>query len=189
MFRMAAKLTQRIYGTINKNAVIEIAKKFTIVQNIASHRSTITTRAPPIDLPLSAPTPDLTHKFYQQQEQINGGKNNMFAAMANVGGWAMGYFDGSTMKLWKWAQEYTLAEYHEVMNTNLTSAFNLSQLAYPEMKKAGGGKIINIGSMMSIFGAAFASMTAIWLRIHGASTGGTPSGVQPTSSSSAAPSG
>jgi 2-dehydro-3-deoxy-D-gluconate 5-dehydrogenase len=52
-------------------------------------------------------------------------------------------------------QEYTLAEYHEVMNTNLTSAFHCSQLAYPEMKKAGGGKIINIGSMMSIFGASF----------------------------------
>jgi 2-dehydro-3-deoxy-D-gluconate 5-dehydrogenase len=55
----------------------------------------------------------------------------------------------------KQPQEYTLAEYHEVMNTNLTSAFNLSQLAYPEMKKAGAGKIINIGSMMSIFGASF----------------------------------
>lgn len=55
----------------------------------------------------------------------------------------------------KQPQEYTLAEYHEVMNTNLTSAFNLSQLAYPEMKKSGGGKIVNIGSMMSIFGASF----------------------------------
>jgi 2-deoxy-D-gluconate 3-dehydrogenase len=55
----------------------------------------------------------------------------------------------------KQPQEYTLAEYHEVMNTNLTSAFRLSQLAYPEMKKAGGGKIVNIGSMMSIFGASF----------------------------------
>jgi len=55
----------------------------------------------------------------------------------------------------KQPQEYTLAEYHEVMNTNLTSAFNCSQLAYPGMKKAGGGKIINIGSMMSIFGASF----------------------------------
>jgi len=55
----------------------------------------------------------------------------------------------------KQPQEYTLAEYHEVMNTNLTSAFHCSQLAYPEMKKAGGGKIINIGSMMSIFGASF----------------------------------
>ncbi|MGQ0509623.1 MAG: SDR family NAD(P)-dependent oxidoreductase [Betaproteobacteria bacterium] len=55
----------------------------------------------------------------------------------------------------KQPQEYSLAEYHEVMNTNLTSAFHCSQLAYAEMKKAGGGKIINIGSMMSIFGASF----------------------------------
>jgi 2-deoxy-D-gluconate 3-dehydrogenase len=60
----------------------------------------------------------------------------------------------------KQPQEYALAEYHEVMNTNLTSAFKLSQLAYPEMKKAGGGKIINIGSMMSIFGASFTAAYA-----------------------------
>ena len=31
------------------------------------------------------------------------------------------------------------------------------QAAYPAMKEAGGGKIINIGSMMSIFGASFAA--------------------------------
>ena len=55
----------------------------------------------------------------------------------------------------KQPQEYTLAEYHEVMNTNLTSAFTCSQAAYPEMIKNGGGKVINIGSMMSIFGASF----------------------------------
>ena len=37
------------------------------------------------------------------------------------------------------------------MDTNLTGAFLCSQAAYPHMVKAGGGKIINIGSMMSIF--------------------------------------
>ncbi|MBS1786117.1 MAG: glucose 1-dehydrogenase [Acidobacteria bacterium] len=52
--------------------------------------------------------------------------------------------------------EYSLAEWHEVLDTNLTSAFVCAQAAYPEMKRAGGGKIINIGSMMSIFGASFA---------------------------------
>ena len=46
-----------------------------------------------------------------------------------------------------------VAEWHTVMDTNLTGAFLCSQAAYPEMKAAGGGKIINIGSMMSIFGA------------------------------------
>ena len=42
------------------------------------------------------------------------------------------------------------------IDTNLTSAFLCSQAVYPAMKAAGGGKIINIGSMMSIFGASFA---------------------------------
>ena len=49
----------------------------------------------------------------------------------------------------------TLAEWRSVMDTNLTSAFVCSHAAYPHMKKAGGGKIINIGSMMSIFAASF----------------------------------
>ena len=55
----------------------------------------------------------------------------------------------------KQPQEYTLAEWNTVIATNLTSAFACSQAAYPELKKAGRGKVINIGSMMSIFGASF----------------------------------
>ena len=50
----------------------------------------------------------------------------------------------------------SLSEWESVMTTNLTSAFLCSQTVYPMMKEAGGGKIINIGSMMSIFGASFA---------------------------------
>ena len=46
-------------------------------------------------------------------------------------------------------------EWDSVIKTNLTSAFLCSQAVYPAMKAAGGGKIINIGSMMSIFGASF----------------------------------
>jgi 2-deoxy-D-gluconate 3-dehydrogenase len=49
-----------------------------------------------------------------------------------------------------------IAEWNSVIATNLTSAFLCSQAAYPAMKAAGGGKIVNIGSMMSIFGASFA---------------------------------
>jgi 2-deoxy-D-gluconate 3-dehydrogenase len=52
--------------------------------------------------------------------------------------------------------ETSLAEWNTVIETNLTSAFLCSQAAYPEMKRAGGGKIINIGSMMSLFGVPFA---------------------------------
>jgi 2-deoxy-D-gluconate 3-dehydrogenase len=63
------------------------------------------------------------------------------------------------------ADRLSLAEWHAVMNINLTSAFVCSQAAYPAMLKAGGGKIINIGSMLSIFGASFAPA-------YGASKGG-----------------
>jgi 2-deoxy-D-gluconate 3-dehydrogenase len=52
--------------------------------------------------------------------------------------------------------ELLLSEWRQVLDTNLTSAFLTSRAAHPLMKGQGGGKIINIGSMMSIFGAAFA---------------------------------
>ena len=52
-------------------------------------------------------------------------------------------------------EEYTLDEWKLVLDTNLTSAFVAAQAAYPHMKRVGGGKIVNIGSMMSIFGASF----------------------------------
>jgi 2-deoxy-D-gluconate 3-dehydrogenase len=55
----------------------------------------------------------------------------------------------------KQPQDYSLAEWRRVLDSNLTSAFACAQAAYPEMLKARGGKIVNIGSMMSIFGAAF----------------------------------
>jgi 2-deoxy-D-gluconate 3-dehydrogenase len=55
----------------------------------------------------------------------------------------------------KQPQEYSFEEWRLILETNLTSAFVCSQAAYPQMKKAGGGKMINIGSMMSIFGASF----------------------------------
>jgi 2-deoxy-D-gluconate 3-dehydrogenase len=64
----------------------------------------------------------------------------------------------------KQPEDYTLEEWHTVIDTNLTSTFLCCQAAYPHLKKQ-GGKIINNGSMMSIFGAAFAGP-------YGASKGG-----------------
>ena len=57
----------------------------------------------------------------------------------------------------KQPQEYSLAEWQYLVNTNLTSAFLCSKAVYPYMKDAGSGKIITIGSMMSIFGAGFSA--------------------------------
>ncbi|CAG7856476.1 phospholipase C [biofilm metagenome] len=65
---------------------------------------------PTLKLPLSAKTRDLVHLFYHNIEQINGGKNNKYAAISDAGGLVMGYYDGSKLPLWQWAQEYTLAD-------------------------------------------------------------------------------
>jgi 2-deoxy-D-gluconate 3-dehydrogenase len=60
----------------------------------------------------------------------------------------------------KQPQDLSEDEWHHVLDTNLSSAFFCSQAAYPEMVKVGGGKMINIGSMMSLFGAPFATAYA-----------------------------
>ena len=54
-------------------------------------------------------------------------------------------------------ENYAEAEWRAVLDTNLTSAFFCAQAAYPQMKQAGGGKIVNIGSMMSVFGAPYSA--------------------------------
>jgi 2-deoxy-D-gluconate 3-dehydrogenase len=59
------------------------------------------------------------------------------------------------MNIRKPPQDLTLEEWKQVMDTNLTSAFVASQAAYPHLKRAGRGKIVNIGSMMSIFGGSY----------------------------------
>lgn len=64
------------------------------------------------------------------------------------------------MSIRKPPHELELDEWSKVIDTNLTSAFVCSKTAYPALKASGHGKIINIGSMMSIFGASFAAAYA-----------------------------
>lgn len=70
---------------------------------------------------------------------------------------------GTTIR--KMPQEYTESEWHQVLDTNLTSAFLCCKAAYPAFRRAGGGKVLNNGSMMSLFGAP-------WVAAYGASKGG-----------------
>ena len=64
-----------------------------------------------LNLSASVATRDLWHRFYQEQMQINGGKNDMFAAWTDGGGAVMGYYDGSKLPLWPIAQKYVLADH------------------------------------------------------------------------------
>ena len=60
--------------------------------------------------PLGVTTRDLWHRFYQNQMQIDGGKNDLFVAYADSGALVMGYYDGSKLPLWQVAKQYTLAD-------------------------------------------------------------------------------
>lgn len=62
-------------------------------------------------------------------------------------------------------QDLLESEWRQVMDVNLTSAFLMSKAAYPAFKRAGRGKVINIGSMLSVFAAPYAP-------VYGASKGG-----------------
>ena len=66
--------------------------------------------APPVNKRIDQLTPGPIHLYYHNIEQIDGGRNDKFAAMTNVGGWVMGYYDGSSQLVWQWARRYTLAD-------------------------------------------------------------------------------
>jgi len=55
---------------------------------------------------------DLVHRFYQNQEQIDGGKNDKYAAWSDAGGMVMGTYDTSTTRMWTLAREFTLADHY-----------------------------------------------------------------------------
>jgi len=63
-----------------------------------------------LNTPLSVTTHDLWHRFYQNQMQIDGGKNDLFVAYADSGALVMGHYDGSKLPLWEVAKQYTLAD-------------------------------------------------------------------------------
>ena len=73
-------------------------------------------------------------------------------------------------------QDLQMAEWQAVLDTNLTAMFACCQAAYPHLKQR-GGKIINIGSMTSLFGVAFAAP-------YGASKGAAKSSIRACSATS-----
>ncbi len=64
-----------------------------------------------LNLAPTVPTRDLWHRFYQEQMQIDGGKNDKFTAWSDGGGAVMGYYDGAKLPMWLLAQKYVLADH------------------------------------------------------------------------------
>lgn len=56
-------------------------------------------------------SPDVTHRYYQEQKQINGGKMNKYALYNATKGFAMGYYHTKDLPLYELARKYTLCDH------------------------------------------------------------------------------
>jgi acid phosphatase len=61
-------------------------------------------------VPFDQKTRDLVHRYYQNQVQIDGGKNDKFAAVSDAKGLTMGVYDTANLPLAEYAKRYTLAD-------------------------------------------------------------------------------
>jgi len=86
--------------------------------------------------------------------------NAMIEASAKLWGRLDILVNNAGISVRKRPEEITLEEWHRIIDTNLTSVFTASKAAYPYFKAQGSGKIINVGSMMSIFGSPIAAAYA-----------------------------
>ena len=57
-------------------------------------------------------------------------------------------------------EDLSYEDWRLVLDTNIDSAFRVSQAVYPIMKRAGSGKILNNGSMLSLFGSPWGAAYA-----------------------------
>ncbi|WP_321877873.1 SDR family NAD(P)-dependent oxidoreductase [Paraburkholderia bannensis] len=64
------------------------------------------------------------------------------------------------MNIRRHGQDYAHEEWRQIMDTNLSSAFYCAQAVFPAFGRARGGKILNIGSMLSLFGTTYGAAYA-----------------------------
>jgi acid phosphatase len=78
------------------NAPFSIERAFTAQSNVTLSTSTVTR--------------DLVHRFFEHQMQIDGGRNDGYAAWSDAGGLVMGHYDSGQSALYGLAKEFVLAD-------------------------------------------------------------------------------
>lgn len=84
-------------------------------------------------VPADKKTPDVTHRFYHNQLQIDGGKMDKFAAYNSSKGLAMGYYSTEKLPLYPIAKKYTLCDnfFQSVFGGSAFNHFYLVSAAVP----------------------------------------------------------
>jgi phospholipase C len=91
--------------------------------------------------------PDLVHRYYQEIEQIDGGKMDKFAAVSDAQGLSMGYHDGRQMRLRSYAREFTLADnfFHAAFGGSLLNHFWMICACTPRYENAPAEIVATLG--------------------------------------------
>ena len=97
-------------------------------------------------VPQDQKTGDLVHRYYQEQMQIDGGKMDKFAAVSDAAGLTMGYYDTSKLPLYKYAQQYTLADnfFHAAFGGSFLNHIWLVCACSPTWPNAPAGSIAQV---------------------------------------------
>jgi acid phosphatase len=61
-------------------------------------------------VPLGDIDPSPTHRFYQHQLQVNGGRMDRYVVWSDTGGLPLGHFDTEKLPLYPYAREFTLCD-------------------------------------------------------------------------------
>ena len=89
-------------------------------------------------VPAAGKTLDMVHRFYQQQEQIHGGRNDRFAAVSDAGALVMGYYKSEGQELAALARDYVLADHfhHAAFGGSFLNHFFLICACAPKFETA-----------------------------------------------------
>ena len=89
---------------------------------------------------------DLTQRFYQEQQQIDGGKMDKFVAKNQSAGLALGYFNATVLPEGQLAKQYTLADnfFHAAFGSSLLNHFWLIAAATPQWPKAPANMVAKV---------------------------------------------
>lgn len=89
-------------------------------------------------VPADQKTPDVLHRYYQEQMQIDGGKMDKYALYNSTAGLSQGYYKTSLLPLLPMAQKYTLCDnfFHSAFGGSFLNHFWLIAAASPVFPNA-----------------------------------------------------
>jgi acid phosphatase len=113
-------------------------------------------------VPADQQTPDLVHKFYQEQEQIDGGRMDRFAAVSDAGGLVMGYYPSKGQQLADLAHQFTLLDHfhHAAFGSSFLNHFFLVCACAPKFENAPAKMIAKVDPKTGFLARAANSPTS-----------------------------